>query len=101
MKLNMTAANVVGTDANSAGHWVINRSGASALELYRNASSIATGTTASIALVNENLYICKGAGDVSQGDRIAAAHVGASLTSGNMTDLYDALETYMTAVGAP
>jgi hypothetical protein len=94
------------TPANSAGsgHFVTRRSASNASAVFRNATSVATSIGASDALANLNIYeLCSNGNGtpVSHTARqLAAAHVGASLTDQKITDFYNALSAYLTAVGA-
>lgn len=100
------------TNGGSAiGHTMVTRrlaSGAGAYEGYRNGVGGATGTAASTALVNANFYVCAVNSSTTGGStpasfttrRQQAVHWGSQLSSSEVTDLYNALAAYMTAVGA-
>jgi hypothetical protein len=86
--------------ASSMGLTLINRSASNAKQLYRNASSIASSATASTAtgITNTACYLRNNATYSTR--RVGAGGKGASLTANEVADLYNALQTYMTAVGA-
>lgn len=81
----------------------LNRSGASAQETYIQGSLADSNTAASGALVNTNfligaLSVAGGAGPAFYGNaQVSATFAGGSLTAGEQSDLYDALNTYRTA----
>jgi hypothetical protein len=79
--------------SNPGGFWLMERTGASACELHNNNTLIGTSTNGSAALINQN--ICSG----SVANSIACLGIGASLSSGQQTALYNAALAYMTAVG--
>lgn len=88
---------------NASGHTFVNRSGALATDtqVYKNGSalSLSSQVGASQAPLNGgfrvgNSNLAYGAGEWS------IHHSGSSLTAQNATDLYTALATYMTAIGA-
>jgi len=81
------------------GFVAVNRSGASAQELYRAGASIATSGASSVAPAASNLSLLLSNTTVWSQDRIAAAVVGGSLTANEHLDLYNALNAYLTAIG--
>lgn len=87
------------SNSDSRGHFVANRSASNARQIYRNATSLATDSVTSTALTANNFTILR-ANDLYSGRQIAAAHIGASLSGTEVTNLYNALTTYLTAVGA-
>jgi len=101
------AQNDVGFSASqsaSTGHYLGNRSGASSTECYLNGGNQNTGTDAVGASIgSQNIFILgrnlNGAIDLISQHRIAATHFGGSLTSTDVSNLYNALRTYMTGVG--
>jgi hypothetical protein len=94
------------TVADAIGFWQVNRSGASAAQLYLNGSSIATDNlNSSSGIPNFNFFVC---GDNNAGtllsptsDQISAAAMGGSLNGTESGNFYSRLRTYMTAVGVP
>lgn len=101
-RLNGTgAANVASTDG--SGHFTSSRSGPLTGDnpFYRNASALLAAGAASVAPDASTMRICSRSSSVSFSSRsIAAAHFGTSLTAQNVTDLYNAVRTYLQAVGA-
>jgi len=95
---DLTALTVTGvTDA--SGHTVVNRSGATARQVFKNGVQVFSDSVASSGLTNSSTHV--GRMSTTYTDRqIAAAHTGGSLTAGEADALYDALYTYMSAVGA-
>lgn len=90
----------------TAGLIAVNRSGASANQVYQNGSSIASGSDPSRGLPNVgNMFICAannnggGAGFFFT-DQFAAVGLGGSLSSTGHSSLYTRIQSYMTSVGA-
>lgn len=96
------------TTAGGIGHSMWCRTGASAADLYRNAVAVGSTAIASAAPANAELLLLANnsstTGTITPASfctrRIQAAHWGSQLTAGEVTALYNALATYMTAVGA-
>jgi hypothetical protein len=87
------------------GFWSHTRTAAAALAVYLNGVSTFTGTSSSTGLPTEEFYVCcVNAGSATPSSfvtlQFAAVFIGGGLTAQNNTDLYNALQTYMTAVGA-
>ncbi len=105
-RLNEDGGGTLAANASSIGHFVARRSGAGATALFKNGSSIGTGSVGSsvTGLQNASMFV----GSVSQSGtpttfstrQYAVAHGGASLTDAEITALYGALSTYLTAIGA-
>jgi hypothetical protein len=98
-----------GTVGTRIGHWLVNRSGAAASQLYQNASLFSQpNATAAVSLVSANVFILcvNDVGNV-HGPTMGSAHqtsmvsIGGNLSAANVADFYDALRTYMAAVGVP
>jgi hypothetical protein len=87
--------------SNFQGLWVTSRTASNALAVYQNPSLVASGTTASAALPNSNLCILGECGSLTSANRIGAVFWGKGLTSTQVTQIYNRLHTYFTAVGAP
>jgi hypothetical protein len=91
----------------SRGHLLMNRSGATARQLYQNASTTLNGgatatygSSPSQAPLNSDWSIL--GNDTNGSSRTAAMwSTGASLNSTQVTNFYSRLRTYMTAVGVP
>lgn len=91
-------------NASSIGQFIVNRSGASATQGYKNGSSVLTPNVASNGNPNINLYTCgwNNAGTPDgYGQQMAAMSCGGSLSGTDVTNFYNRLRTYLTAVGVP
>lgn len=95
-----------GAPSDRTGHWVVNRTGASAGAVYRsgNTTPFGTKTAASGARPNGAFFVlCVSTGGTPQSgtaNQVSAFSAGGALTTGQVTSFYNALQTYMTAVGA-
>ncbi len=89
--------------ADPRGHLLGNRSDSSNIQQYRNASSIATPSATSHAPTNAECTIFRVAPSVLSNvtHQLAAVSIGGSLSSTPVTNFYNRLRTYMTAVGVP
>ena len=92
-------------ETESKGHFLANRSGATAAEGYKNGASVVSNSAASVAIPNGNILllargVVSGSPDTFSTDQIAQASIGASLSGAEVTAMYNALLTYMSAVGA-
>lgn len=98
---NATATATYGTSISDAtGLWVHSRTASNLVTGYHNGSSTGTSTGAPAGLATNKLAILK-SGTASFSARELAAMVwGAGLDGTANTALYNALSTYMTAVGA-
>jgi hypothetical protein len=89
----------------TAGYWLANRSSSSRVDGYRNGSSIFSNTsTTSSAPANfsiNTIAVNDNGTHRGNGTQAAAATIGSSLSAGDVTNLYNRLRTYMTAVGVP
>ncbi len=77
----------------------VNRSAADAQQFYKNGVSLGTGTVASTARPTSAVHLLRAFSTYSSNE-VAAAFMGASLTAGEHLALYNALNVYLTAVGA-
>lgn len=103
---NSGAAGIGGSNVTSQGFVVTQRSNASTLELFFNGSSVgASGAQASSALVSLPFFVGgrndSGVFSTGSTDQISAVSYGAALTSGQASNYYTRLRTYMTSVGVP
>lgn len=106
--LSYVAVNFAGagsyTVTTSLGHFVVNRSGASAQQGYQNGASGTSTTSASDAITDLEVYGLAlnqaGSAAARTNRQVAAMHIGGSLTAQNVSDMYTALLTYMQGVGA-
>jgi hypothetical protein len=77
------------------------RTGASSDAIFRNGSSLFTGTSSAQSVVpNQNHGILSNLGTNFSDARLSAAFIGASL-SGKEAAFYNAMRAYMTSVGVP
>jgi hypothetical protein len=104
--VNASPSSVAGATA-SSGNIVLRRnaaSGATATTVFRNGSSVASQNSTSAAPASLSFFVgavnTNGTASSFSAREYAAAHLGANLTDQNISDLYSALNTYMTAVGA-
>lgn len=92
------------TIGGAAGHTLVNRSGVSARQTYRDGVEVGSNTTASSSLPNLEIYFLgrntSDALSLPSGDELAVGSIGASLTAGEAAAFHTALNTYLTAVGA-
>lgn len=89
-----TLTSSMGTSTDSKGSTIANRSGSSARQLYKNASSIASDTQASVAPGAGTLLVLKALTTYST-KQAQIVHAGASLSSGEVTNLYTILGDYL------
>jgi hypothetical protein len=85
--------------ADDLGLFTATRRNATDLESYRNATSLATASIASIARPISPPIVC-GSGSVGSDALIGFACLGSQLSDDEVTDLYNAVNAYMVAVGA-
>lgn len=98
-RLNSDALTTALPAQTSIGHSVASRSGATTRQHYKNAVLIGGDTAATDALANSSITI--GSAGTSYSPRqIAGAHFGGSLTPEQVSDLHNALNTYLTTIGA-
>lgn len=88
--VNHTTALDTGDVVGRLGHTVVNRSGAGALEVYRDGRQVGSGTTASTSVVTAPLTFLSYATAYST-DTIGWAHAGASLTALEVDLIYDVM----------
>jgi hypothetical protein len=87
--------------ADGSGHFLVSRPNSTSSTGYRNAATQGSGSVASAAPDNAAFRVLGRSTTVSFSSRqIAMSSIGASLTSGEVTGFYNALNTYMQAVGA-
>ena len=92
------ATQISNASAGSAGLYTASRTSSALTTLYQNNSSVGTHTEASGGKPNVNLRV--GAGSSAATQPVAAITIGGSLNGTEATSLYNALQAYMTAVGA-
>jgi hypothetical protein len=100
-----TASGAQGVPGTRMGHWLINRSGTSATQLYQNASLFSSPNATSGALVNADCiilaFISDGSEVLGTPQQVAMASIGGNLSGTNVTNFYTRLRAYMTSVGVP
>jgi hypothetical protein len=97
---NATTGAVSVAVADSLGHGLVNRSGSTAQQLYKNGASIGSNTQVSSSISPNGNFGIGRRGTVSYSPRqFAFAHFGGSLTAGEVTSLYNAFNAYMGALG--
>lgn len=101
---NTSTATVTVTIASGSGLWVGSRTSSTALSAYRNGSSIGANTNSNI-WVQSTRTIFLGATNVSgtptqfSSREMAFASIGDGLTAGQVSDLYDLVQAFQTALG--
>lgn len=102
--LNSALSGVAYANASQIGHYGANRTSSSAVQVFLNGAAGATGSVSSTAPVALSWWIggrnFNGSINQPHGGQILALTFGASLTSGQWTSLYNALNAYKTSVGA-
>ncbi len=90
--------------AGLAGLWAANRSGANALKVLRNGVQQATDTDASSGVANTEFFILarssNGTAAGFSADQVSASFIASSLSDAEHLAIYNALNTYLQAVGA-
>jgi hypothetical protein len=76
-------------------------SGASAIEVYRNTTSLGTGSIASVAPANQSFAFLKRGAAAFWTGQVAAGGFGSQLSAGEQLAAYNTLRTYLTGVGVP
>ena len=104
-RLNVDASpSVSGFVTDAKGHFTVRRSASNAWSLFKNATLLNSGVDASVAPASLNFYVggvnLNGSFASAATKLYAADHAGASLNNTEMTNLYNALLTYLQAVGA-
>lgn len=89
-------------NATATGHYLVNRSGASAVQHYKNGASVGSSAETSQGLLSNNTFILaqsnNGTPAFGGGFQIAAVSLGGNLTSGDVTNLYNRICTYLTTI---
>jgi hypothetical protein len=92
-------------NATPTGHYLARRSTSSSIDGYKNGSlAINNSSTTSAAPVNFNFYTLAANNNgtaAGSSHQVAMASIGSSLTATEVTNFYNRLRTYMTAVGVP
>lgn len=86
----------------TAGFFLGNRSAATVRQGYLNAVSVGTyGSSTSVAENAPLVSVGSSGGASNNSNKVAAISLGGSLTSTDVTNFYNRLRAYMTAVGVP
>lgn len=84
---------------NSVGHFVANRSASNASQIYRNGSSLGTDSSASSTAPGAYTFrVLSRAGSFFSSRQVSFAHIGSSLTGTEVTDTYNAFNTYLSGL---
>lgn len=100
-----TTADSSGAVTTANGHLLITRSAAASYDKYKNAALLTNQVRTSGAFSSQALFGLarnngSGSGTAFSTRQLAAMHVGAALTPTRITALYNALNSYLSAVGA-
>lgn len=102
-RINEADGDVV-SNSDSRGFFIINRSGASATQYYKNGTNLKSGTTSSTAVPSMVIYILCRNGNGIAGDfstkQISFALIGGSLSSQDVTNFNNCLERLLDYLGA-
>ena len=97
------AAGSAGAPGTKIGHWVVNRTGASANSIYQNGTLFfAINQTSAGAVGNGPFFVLSDGGGVGNPNTVSVASMGASLTTGQISNFNSRLSTYLSfpAAGA-
>lgn len=103
VRINQGAVPTVAASTDGSGLFVGNRSGANAVQTYRNGAALPPSsgdTVVSVAMVSNNLYLGRATSTAYRAMQFAAHWCGQSLDATEQAALYSALNTYMVGVGA-
>jgi hypothetical protein len=95
-----TTANASVACTNAVAFWSTNRSGASAEQMYKDGSQVATVSVASLGLITQYVVLTN-APNLYWTGQIGSHGIGASLNATEQLALYNAERAYMTGVGVP
>lgn len=95
--VNSASETAGGTSSTIVGLTHANRSASNAVQIYRNGASVATGAEVSKAVLGSAVTILRG-GTVYADFEVAVSGAGSSLTAGEASSLYTALNAYMGAL---
>jgi hypothetical protein len=88
------------TTSTARGHTLGNRSGSASYDIYKDASLLGSPANVSALLVAEAVAFLRHQTNFSSLNTLSAAHAGSNLTATEITNLSNALSTFMTAIGA-
>lgn len=99
-RANDATSSTIGSSSSvRTGYRVLVRNSSTTKEAYRNNVSLGTASVSSVGVSSANMLLLRQATSYSS-DRIAAYHSGSALDSSQLTDLYNIITTYLTAIGA-
>ena len=101
-RINSSTVYTTAADTDSRGNYIANRTASNVINGWRNSTKIATGTTASSALVNLNYYIGalnnNGATAFYSRKECAFATIGSGLTDAEAALLYSSIQAFQTTL---
>ena len=105
LRINSNSSPPSFTSAESSGRFAVSRTGATAMQAYRNASSLGTNSDASASPISSEFFICcvNAAGGTPiaySTDQISQVGFGAGLSGAEISAMDAAIAAYLTAVGA-
>lgn len=98
--INVQGITPQGASTDSRGFWMGVRADSSTSTAFKNNGTLASASGITTAPVGNAIYICGRNGFTSTRNQVAVATWGAALNAGERTVLYNALNAYLTAVGA-
>jgi len=99
--INSTASFTTFADTDSRGFYMANRTASNVLNVWRNSTKKATGTTASSALVGGNLYVLAYNNVTPQyysTKQCAFSSIGSGLTDAEVANFYTAVQAFQTTL---
>ena len=97
--LNSAGGSAGGIGASNIGLWSLNRSGASAEQLYKNGTSVATGSASSTAVGDTRLFVLSEGLASFSTRQVSCFGVASSLDATEQANLNTDLRAYLTDVG--
>ena len=101
-RINSGTAYITAADADSKAFYIANRTASNVINGWKNSTKIATGATASSALVNLNYYLGafnnNGTTQFYSRKQCAFASIGSGLTDGEAAALYTAVQAMQTTL---
>ena len=103
IKLNDNSTITLDPITDSTGLWIISRTAAAVIRVYRNGSDIGGGTASSAALIDQMMLLLglnnNGTPALFGTNQVSLAFAGGALTAPNVTTITNAIETRMDALG--
>jgi hypothetical protein len=101
-RINSGTAYITAADADSKAFYIANRTASNVINGWKNSTKIATGATASSALVNLNYYLGafnnNGTTQFYSRKQCAFASIGSGLTDGEAAALYTSVQAFNTTL---